>query len=76
MASTFLLQAVAYPGALYWLRVLPLRNHGFWMAGAMTIGITILAIALCISWPLMIPDEVEYMIGGIVLVASAATEIV
>ena len=69
----FLVAGLLYLSVLYWLWNKPLRRRGFWLAGALTIGIWIIAVTLCIAAEGLLTGDEEYVIAGIIFVASGVT---
>ena len=69
----FLVAGVMYLAALYWLWSRPLRQRGFWLAGAMTLGIWLITITLCIGCDVFIGRGVELAIFAIICMGIAAT---
>jgi len=70
---SFLLAAVVYLVALYWLWSKPLHHRGFWLAGALTVGIWLVTIPLCIGCEVFLARDEELVIFAVVCMGIAAT---
>ena len=71
--ASFLFAAVAYLVVLCWVWSRPLRQRGFWLAGALTVGIWVVTITLCIGCAEFITRDDELAIFAVICVGIAAT---
>ena len=70
---SFLVASVVYLVALYWVWSRPMRRPGFWLAGALTVGIWLITIALCIGCDMCFSHDVELVVFAVICMGIAAT---
>ena len=68
---------MVYIVVLHWVWSRPLRRREFWLAGAMTVGIWLITITLCVGCSVFMPFyEEELVILAVVCMAIARTLLV
>ena len=73
LLASCLVAAVAYLVALHWLWSRPLRRRGFWLAGALTVGIWLVTIVLCVGCEVIFSYDEELVIFAVICMGIAAT---
>ena len=73
---SFLIAGAAYLAALYWIWSRLLHRRGLWLAGAATVGVWVVAVALCIGSAAVIGDDEGIAMSVVMWFAVAATLVV
>jgi hypothetical protein len=70
---TFLIFAIAYLGALFWIWSRHRRKRAIWLGGVITVGIALIALLLCVLIDSAFSGDEEYLISGVLVGGAGLT---